>query len=401
MLSIPTGKAWGVLLTAFAIFCILAIAVPLSIRWYVANATVLQDTALEPIDAAVYVRSLKETEFIAITKGRVHVAEGATVATDGHSRAFVRLFENSTLMVYNDTEVVLGRVRAPRFESSPLPNRVHIDIHHGRVAIGVALPVDRALDLRVQTPHADMVLEEGSYSISVDPAQTNVTVVRLGQATISARGEKLSLRDGRCRVVPGMSIEGPLPPEQNLIVNGDFSAVLGSGWETPIVHRQDESDPFGEARIAAVDGKTVLQFRRIGARTHGELSTTQRVDKDVRDFTSLKLGCEVRVDHQSLPGGGFDSTEFPVMVELKYRDVLGDLRSRYWGFYYRDPGTGPHWKEMVNGIKVIQGEWYLFETENLMQSMSEPPVYIDSVRIYASGWDLESAITNFALYVQE
>jgi hypothetical protein len=401
MFTTPERKAWGVLLVTFAIFCTLAVTVPLSVRWYIANATVAQETALEPIDAAVHVRGPKETEFRAITQSRADISEGTTIVTDEHSRAFLRMFENSTLTMYNDTEVVLSRVRSPRFDASPLANLVHIQVNRGRVAIGAALPIDRALDLSVKTPHADVALEEGSYSISAGPQQTHVTVVRLGQATIAAGEETRSFRSGRCRVVQGMPIEGPLPPEQNLIVNGDFGAVLGSGWQTPVIHRQDESDPFGEAQIAAMNGKTMLQFRRMGARTHGELSTIQYVDKDVRDFTSFKLSCQVQVNFQSLPGGGFESTEFPVMVEFNYRDTFDDARSRHWGFYYLDPGSGPEWRTMVNGIKVIQGEWYLFETENLMQSMNEPPVYIDSVRIYASGWDLDSAITNVALQVQE
>ena len=59
---------------------------------------------------------------------------------------------------------------------------------------------------------------------------------------------------------------------------------------------------------------------------------------------------------------------------------------------------------MVNGIKVVQGEWYPFETENLMQDQSMRdirPAHVDAVRVYASGWDWDSAITNIALLVQE
>ena len=113
-------------------------------------------------------------------------------------------------------------------------------------------------------------------------------------------------------------------------------------------------------------------------------------------------GCLHHLHDQSLRGGGYESTEFPVMIELRYRDTFGNQRSRYWGFYYLDPGTGPEWRTMVNGIKVVEGEWYFFETANLMQSMSDaPPVYIEHVRVYASGWDWDSAVTDVSLLVQE
>ena len=404
MFSTPEGRAWVVLLTAFAIFCILAITVPLSIRWYVINATVAPPTSLKPIDSSVRIRASKEREFRAVTQDRDDVGEGTVIVTEKHSRGFVRLFENSTLTLYNDTQVVLSRVRTPRYKMSARANEIVIEVNRGRVTIGAASPAppdERALRMVVKTPHAQVVLQEGSYSVFVSKTETQVTS-RLGKATIKTQSETQTWRNGRCRVTPGGVIEGPLPPEQNLISNGDFTSILGSSWKEPVRNRQDEADPWGEAKIVAVDGRTMLSFNRRGARTHGELSTIQMVEKDVRDFSSLRFSCEVQVRQQSLAGGGYESTEFPIMVELIYKDALGDSRSKHWGFYYLDPGAGPEWKTLVNGIKVVQDEWYLFETDNLMQSLGDfAPVYITSLRVYASGWDFESAITNISLQVME
>ena len=404
MLSTPEGRAWGILMTAFALFCILAVTVPFSIRWHLINATRTPETALKPIEAAVRIRESQNGEFLAVTQDRVDIVEGTVIATDEYSRGFVRLFENSTLTLYNDTELVLSRVRTPRYTSSPRPNEITIQILKGRVAIGAAAPAppdERALQLTVQTPHAKVILEEGGYSVLVSESETQVTA-RLGKATIVTALDSQSWRSGRCRVGNDAQIDGPLPPEQNLIVNGNFDAILGSGWQEPIRIRQDPNDPLGQVEIVATDGKTMLSFKRLGARTHGEQSTIQYVDQDVRDFSSLKFSCEIQVNHQSLAGGGYESTEFPIMIELKYKDAFGDTHSRYWGFYYLDPGTGPEWKTMVNGIKVVQGEWYLFESANLMQTMGElVPVYIESIRIYASGWDFGSAITDVSVQVKE
>jgi hypothetical protein len=407
VLSTPEGRAWAILLTAFATFCALVVAVPLSIRWYLHNTTDMRETTLEdPIDGAVYIKEPRGTDFIRVTQRNENVPEGATIATDEHLRAFLRLFDGSTLTLYNSTEVVLERVRSPRFALSPRSNEIRVWVKQGRVAIGVASPLERALNIAVRTPQATIDLGEGSFSVVVDEDETQLTIrtIRPGEATVTANGETRHFTSGRCRIAANMPIQGPLPPEQNLLVNGDFSAVLDRGWEEAEKQRQDETDPFGDAKVVALGGKTVLAFERLGAKTHGESSITQRIDKDVRDFESLKLTCEVLVNSQSLPGGGYESTEFPVMIELKYRDPAGNPRSQYWGFYYMDPGTGPEWRTMVNGIKVIRGEWYLFETQNLMQSQAMRdvrPAYIDAVRIYASGWDWDSAITNISLLVQE
>jgi hypothetical protein len=401
MSKTPVRRAWTVLSTAFAVSMILAVSLPLTIRWYLVNATVAQEIALAPINGAVQVKEPGVADFIAVLQSRTGIPEGAVIATDEHSQAFLRLFENSTLTLYHDTRVVVERMRSPRYDLSPRANEVRVRIDHGRAVIGVAPPLERALDVDVSTPHTDLALEEGSYSVVVD-TETQLTIIRPGAVTVVVEGDERLFRSGRWRIAEDMSVEGPLPPEQNLIVNGDFSSVLERGWQVQAPQRQNENDPFGTVQILLAGEEPHLSFQRRGARTHGENTVIQYIDKDVRDFTSLRLTCEVLVNEQSLQGGGYESTEFPVMIELKFTDTLGNQRWRYWGFYYLDPGTGPEWRTMVNGIKLIQGEWYLFEGSNLMQSMGDaPPVHIESMRVYASGWDWDSAITNISLLIQE
>ena len=405
MVNTPEGRAWAILLIAFAVCVTLVVSVPLLVRWYLIDSTNMEETTLgDPMDGAVYIKEPRGVDFIRVTARDEHIAEGTTIATDERLRAFLRLFEGSTLTLFNDTQVSLVRARSPRFSASPLGNRIEIRVDRGRVAIGVASSIERALHLTVKTPHAEILLEEGNFSVMVTEADTQVTIrsVRPGKATVMANGEMRQFASGRCRIAKDASIEGPFPPEQNLIANGDFSAVLDRGWEQPERQRQLESDPLGEVQIIPVQGKNVLAFKRLGAVTHGETSITQLIDRDVRDFSSLKLAFEVRVTSQSLPGGGYESTEFPVMLELVYRDPAGTPRSRFWGFYYLDAGTGPEWRTMINGIKVVEGEWYQFESDNLMVSMADlRPVHIDSLRVYASGWDWDSAITNISLLVED
>jgi hypothetical protein len=397
------------LLTAFAIFSILIVSVPLGIRWYILNATIAHETILEdPIDGTVFVREPRGVEMIATTHRRDDVPEGTTIATDEHLRAFLRLYDGSTLTLDYGTSIVLERVRSPRFAISSRPNEIDIRVTQGQAYIGVGAPIERPIEMSITTPHAQVALGEGSFAITVEPEQTELSIraIRPGEATIVSGDESLTFTSGRSLVVPnsptGVSaIQGPLPPDKNLIINGSFGSVLDRGWELPQQQR-DENDPLGEIEITPLGGKNVLRFRRYGANTHGETSITQIVDQDVHGYSSLKLACEVLVDYQSLPGGGYQSTEFPIMVELKYRDPAGNPRSRYWGFYEADPGTGPEWRTMVNGLKVVQGEPYPFQSDNLLQSMDDiRPVHIESLRVYASGWEWNSAITDIALLVQQ
>lgn len=401
----PEQKAWAVLIAGFVVFCATLVSVPLLIRSHVINATDAEATVLEePIDGVVRVRQPGAQNMIAVTQRLDEVPEGAAIATDEHSRAFLRFFDDSTLMLYNDTEIELMRVRSRRFGRSPKQNDIQIRITRGRVGIAVASPLKETAYIGVHTPQAFIMLKEGSYKAEVEPGQTQLYVrtIRPGEATVITAEDQLSFSSGRCLIVEGEGIEGRLPPEQNLILNYDFTSPLGLGWELQLQQRDDESDPFGRVEIAYQDGKNLLSFSRYGARTHGETSVIQYIDKDVRDVESLTMSFEVMVEEQSLRGGGYESTEFPVMVELQYKDAQGNSRSKYWGFYYLDPGSGPNWRKLVNGNKVVQGEWYYFESDNLMRTLGDSrPVHVDGVRIYASGWSWDSAITNVSLLVRE
>jgi hypothetical protein len=402
--STPERKAWAVVVTGFVVFAATVVGVPLSVRSHIINATTAEMTVLEPIDGVVLVKEPGGQDLIAIRQRNQDIPEGATITTEERMRAFVRLFDDSTLTIDSNTEIILERVRSPRYGVSPRPNDIQVRVVRGRVSIAVASSLRVTSYIGIHSPQAFMMLEEGSYSVVVDPVETQLSIraIRPGEATVIAQSDRLSFNHGRCRVIEGQPIEGPLPPEQDLIVNGDFTSPLGRGWEVQPPQRDDAQDPYGSAEIVAQDSKTLLSLTRFGARTHGETSMIQRIDQDVRDFTSLKMSFEVLVNWQSLRGGGYESTEFPVMVELQYRDAAGDSRFQYWGFYYLDPDTGPEWRKMVNGTKVVQGEWYLFESDNLMPLLGDiRPVSIDAVRVYASGWDWDSAITNISLLVQE
>ena len=403
MFSTPESKAWAVLVTGFCLFCALAVGIPLLVRSYVIRATTVEASVLDPVEGIVYVKSPGDKDYVMVTQRSNEIPEGASIATGEDRTSFLRLFDDSTLTLYNDTEIVLERVRAPRYDASPRPNNIQLRVVRGRVGIAVASPIKGTSQIDVRSPHARLELQEGSYSVDVveDETQLTIRTIRPGEATVIGDQDKRTVNWGRCRIVEGQPIEGPLDPQQNLIVNSDFSSPLGRGWEEQPVQR-DERDPEGVTEIVVQDGKTLLHFERGGALTHGETSIIQDIGKDVRDFASLRLSFEVLVNWQSLPGGGYLSTEFPVMVELGYKDNAGNALSRYWGFYFLDPGEGPEYVKMINGTKVIQGEWYPFESDNLMLSLRDNrPVYIDFVRVYASGWDWDSAITDISLWVQE
>lgn len=393
----PERLAWIILLTAFAVFCALVVGIPLSIRWYLINATIAHPTALTAIGGTVLVEKPGTGTSIGIREAMDEVPEGSSTKTDAASQAFLTLFEDSTVTLYNETQVVLLRMRSPRFGLSPKPDSIVLLVKGGRVRIGVAPAINSPLDFRVQTPHAEVKLKEGGYSLEVTNERSQV-VVRRGQAAVTANDETVTLEQGeRATAEIDGAPMGPLPSAQNLIENGDFSEKLLPTW-IPYNTQVDPDEASGTAEIVSDGDRRAVRFSRGGgAKNHCETGIRQRIDKDVRDFTSLRLHLSLKLVYQSLPGGGYLSSEFPIIVRLDYEDPYGN--DQFWthGFYYKDPIED--WL-ILNGEKIPSYIWYPYESVNLMESEATP-VYITSLTIYASGWEYESLVSNVDLLAEE
>lgn len=388
-----------VLWTAFAIFVCLAVSVPLSVRWYLLNATRPQNAFLEKIDGMLTLHERRAQEPIAVNSGR-EIKEGALVATGPDSRATITFFENSTALLYGNSQVLLERLRRPRFSLSPRPDEVKVALEKGLVRFRVAEGGERARLLEVQTPHGQVRLEAGgSYSVEVTDAHTRV-VVRYGRALVLGQKTGVELEQGeRVDVGAGGEPGEPMPAAQNLVVNGDFRQPLEEGWKvTPYADLEGVAP--GEATIVKQGDRNAVYFVRMGSEegVHTEISIEQEINRDVRDNVSLVLRLDVRLEYQSLPGAGYRSSEFPVMVELRYRDAYGRDLSWYHGFYYRDPP--PNWP-MRNGEKIPPLIWYPYESGNLMEVLGDArPVHIHSLRIYASGWNYRSMVSEVGLIAE-
>jgi hypothetical protein len=189
-----------------------------------------------------------------------------------------------------------------------------------------------------------------------------------------------------------------------LLANGDFSAPLANAWE---IYRVEP--PGGvittSAKIVETEGRDALQFLSEGKdNLHSEIGIIQQVNESVQDFDSLRIQVDVRLDQQSLPGGGTLGSEFPVMVHLAYKDAEGNDRDWYHGFYYVPAPENWVLKNTPDNSneRVARVLWYPYESVNLLDSLgTAKPVYIKYIRIYASGWLYDALVTDVALLAQD
>jgi hypothetical protein len=92
------------------------------------------------------------------------------------------------------------------------------------------------------------------------------------------------------------------------------------------------------------------------------------------------------------------------MLRLDYKDADNNDRSWYHGFYYDSPPENYRlYNQPENSSeRIARFIWYPYESENLLTILGPTkPVFIKSIRIYASGWLYEAMVANISLLAQE
>jgi hypothetical protein len=400
----PERVAWTVLWAAFITFCIVVTGIPLGIRYYLLNATDEQDTQLQRIEGTILVQEADGNMPTGVTELAM-LSPGDEVILDATSRGILDFFDRSHVTLYSNTNLELGQVESPRFGVSKLPNSIAVNLKAGLVRVGVALPGERETEFQVVTPHTSLSLAEGSYRIEVTNQTTQITVVR-GEAILGSEPSEEVLRQGtRTRIdLTGVPAD-PLPAAENLIENGDFQEPLASGWLTSTVVLTTAVEA-PRVEVVEVGGRQAARLVQLDVDdgNHTEAAIQQRLDQDVRDFDRLEVSADIRLDFQSLSGGGLLSSEFPIIVRLDYKDLWGN--DKFWthGFYYHNRANYPiapdPWGRPT-GEQVPQGVWYPYESGNLLDLLGENmPARITGLTVYASGWRYDGLVSEIQLVVE-
>jgi hypothetical protein len=375
------------------------VSIPLGIRWYIINATRAHDTSLTAVRGTVQVQEPDASVPFAVTDTKDDVMEGSIIITDATSEAFLEFFEDSTLHLYNETQVTIQKTRSPRFGLSSKPDIIVLEVTLGRVRIGVASSIQSPLNFQVQTPHAAVELEQdGSYSVEVSSEEFHLTV-RDGRAKVTAMGKTVEPGQGeRTTVEIGKEPIGPLPAERDLIVNGDFREPLEKGWVS-YDEREEPDEAGGRVEIVTSGARQAVLFQRLGENIHhGETGIIQTIDRDIRDYGVLELRLSVMLLYQSLSGGGTRHSEYPIMVRLDYKDAYENANHWVQGFYYENPAN----YSTIDGLEIPRNIWYSYESGNLIEILGDvKPAHLTSIEIYASGHDYQSMVTEVELVAKE
>ena len=402
----PERLAWTVLLASFSVFVALLIAVPVSLRYFVEVATVKQDAVLDPTQGTILLYPPRSLEPIAITELRDQVVEGSIIeAGDGPTQATVRLINEGSadrslgsVQIFSGTRLRIDQMRSPMFDMSGAPYQARLAVDKGQLRVFTNSVEQRPVSVSIVTPHGEVDLQAGSYQIAVTDEQTAITV-SAGEANLrKADHAPLVVTSGlRAWMTADGLADAPVVASENLLRNGNFTESMRDSWESYVIAQNVTP---GRVSIMEREGRRVAYFVRQGEdNVPTEVGIRQFVGKDVNVYDKLMLQLDVKLLFQSLSGAGYLSSEYPLRVEVNYTDIYGKQLSWGHGFYYRDP-ENENWK-IVNGEKIPPFNWFTYRSPNLMELLKETrPARIDSIRIYASGWNYQSMVSEVFLLAE-
>jgi len=404
----PTRVAWLILLANFLACCVLTVAVPLGIRSFLLHATRPEVAFIAATAGTAQLWAPSRDDPTAVTDRR-SIAEGSEVVTDAKAKALLTLASDdagervdATIQLSPDTAITLQQARSPRFQWSHDPHRIAFDFLRGRVYLTTQKTDDRDIVVHVTTPHADLTFSQGTFDILVEGAQTQVRV-RSGNAQVLSAGREVYVDGGeRVSVAAGRPPELPVPDTYNLVLNGRFEDRLSPPWQ--IFTNLGRSDLVpGKVTQESVSQRQAVRFtRKTEDNAPNEVGLRQEVNRDVQGYDLLELRFDLQLLNQSVPGGGYQASEYPVMVRIDYTDIYG--KDQFWvhGFYYMDLPSGVTWDPpTTRGEKVPAQVWYTYESPNLFQLLQDTrPARINEITIYAAGHDYDSRVADVALTVR-
>jgi hypothetical protein len=401
----PERLAWTILIIALLICVTLGVSIPLAISSFINETADVSAIKLEVQQGTVLVYRPGTAEPIGVTTQLDNLLEGSAIRADENTQALLTIqspTDGSTLLIvqiYGSTNLTIDQARSPRFSQSALPHRETLRLDGGRVRLSVTHGPDRLTEVNIISPQATTTLKDGSSSLEVTNEELQVTV-RDGVADVSAQGTTLTLNSSqRTRVVLGTPPDGILSPERNLIVDGNFRQTLSDNWTITNDLQQPTESP-GSVEVSVTGGRHSAVFSRQGV-YHAQTDLQQVINKDVRDFRSLKLHFVVVVSDQDVPLCGQAGSECPLMLRLDYKDANGTDRSYIQGFYYlNDPNNvNPTYctscGNRIVHIRVPRNFAYTYELVDLIKLLQ--PTQITAITFYASGHSYRSAVSEVEL----
>lgn len=438
----PERIAWIVLLGAFALFCTLTLTGIFGVYHYLFRSTVPMSALLHVTKGTVGITGadLRET----VEREQEDLTNTVTsVSTDSLSQATIQFRDAvesepdsaellAAVTLQGNTFVTFNHAIRPRFDWSQDPKRIQFSQLTGQLDVLVTGVTDHDFLMDIYTDDLNtnkgvhiQFLSNGRFRLRV--SEDEIRLLNLAGAVSAffgddpalrnpvAAGEELLIRIGNRSI-------RTLNTTRSLLINGDFSlqdTPLGQVY-TPDAPQNwscrglPTQEPPGYYSLVEHDGRVGVSLRRhSNATTHGEISCMQVFEAeslDAREFESLSILATFSLNYQSLSLCGTKGSECPLMLHVNYTtdNSQADNEGNWFrGFYYEDQAASRYKKRcsscLQDHIDTNANVWYTFDSGNLLNLIAEEehPVFINSIRFYASGHQFDAVVSEMILLAVE
>ncbi len=425
-----TRRAWLCLGSAFAAFIILAGSLAGAGYWYRGHATDKRSVRVELVQGdRAFIRPAVQRNWTAITSP-VEANEGDSLQTKSGAQLLLTFWDNSTVQVFENTEVKLSELRATQYLSAA--SMVTMNQLRGLTKVALGPGDYHRSRFQVIAGTTTILMKEGDggaggvFIVQATPSDTTIddsplTVrasVRRGVGAVRVANYPDELRlitNQQTIVAPGQPAGEPTEARHDFVANSQFGPIGISGcnlkeqiapWIAYCTPGQIDG-AFGRLAIVPemIQGNAVSALeisRSLSSTDPANTGVRQILDNTgVADQTSLDLTADIKVFEQNIPGGGQVGSEFPIIVRINYYDAFNGANTRIWGFYV-DPspdGKIPPNPSLVTAQQVPVGEWTPLRFD--LRTLVPQPVRLESIEIYASGQGYRARITNVAIIGSE
>lgn len=445
----PVRMAWGVILIAFATFCILCVASTLWLQYFFFQSSVQMNTLLQVGSGTIGVQAGSSAEQTA--SDARSLATGTLIRTDRTntlSQATItfrdpnydnQLVASVTLM--GDTSTRLRQAWQPRFEWTSGYYNIEFEGLNGEMNVIIAEGLQHDIEVSVRESDTEIrILEPGRYQLTGQLGQVMVTnwegeVLIIGPEDVSARLIPPSHRGVFRTIQDEIVVE---PASVNLLTNSTLDVFepedyetdnpalpdILRGWDCSTNYEFVNRLPLGDYQNATAPDGLRDSFRLLREGATNNVGTGCRQDFsepgiDVTGYANVTLRARVYVDSQAISGCGEQASECPLMMRVRFAvpstDETGEIiydedgnieyEERIWiqGVYSRLDPSSP-WPLICDTclrdhVRVYEDVWYVYESDNLFNIFQpgDEPTHVREVEFYASGHNYEVYVDEIAL----
>jgi hypothetical protein len=426
-------------MAAFIVLCGVAIS---ALSAFLGSITAANSATADVIAGSgliVQRRHSAVTEFVTKT---TTLAEGDAIQTPSGGRAFVRLFDESTVQAFFDTRLEMGRMRATRFFENA--KEISLVLHSGTVVVATGdLGTYSSMDYTIATSDLEVEVHPSSrVRVRLEGGDRNEQVTRVvvdaGSATVLGLGSKVELGSAQMAILDaGSGLQGPFVAELALVDNGDFNQPpsppeevenggLGTaGWT---IIRDEDAPALPGARVVISSERIptlgsvsyVLLANEGSSQQYARIGIRQEINEPAEYLTTIELTASIKLVNQVAPSTVAGGELYPLTIRVLYSDADGKTHEWKRSFYINGDETD---LSQTTSTKVPSGVWQsteqiradrvsrvpadrpdLVEINRNMFVLKSPELstgkdifVINSIEVYGYGPHFQSWITGISL----